>query len=117
MNKILKQIVKTCNLIQNDNYSFCYEPICAYEYTGTMLSYNKEQNNVGIAEFVTYSFDNNTNTPIIMFCGFIYFNLDTNNYTNIIQHINDLIIQLRSCETSIKQSLINEQLELVKKDF
>lgn len=115
MNKILKQIIQSCNLIQNDNYSFCYEPICAYEYTGTLFSYNEEKNNVGIAESISYTID--ANVPIIMFCGFTYYDLNTDNYNNIVQQIYDLTNELRSTEQHIKQSLVNEQLELVKKDF
>lgn len=115
MNKILEQIIQSCKLVQNEQYSFCYEPICAYEFTGTMLSYNEEKNNVGIAESISYTID--ANTPIIMFCGFIYYDLNTDNYNNIVQQIFEVTNQLRSTESSIKQRLVNEQLELVKKDF
>ena len=115
MNKILEQIIQSCKLVQNEQYSFCYEPICAYEFTGTMLSYNEEKNNVGIAESISYTID--ANVPIIMFCGFIYYDLNTDNYNNIVQQIFDVTNQLRSTESSIKQHLVNEQLELVKKDF
>ena len=115
MNKILEQIIQSCKLVQNEQYSFCYEPICAYESTGTMLSYNEEKNNVGIAESISYTID--ANTPIIMFCGFTYYDLNTDNYNNIVQQIYEVTNQLRSTESSIKQHLVNEQLELVKKDF
>lgn len=115
MNKILEQIIKSCKLVQNEQYSFCYEPICAYEYTGTMFSYNEEKNNVGVAESISYTID--ANTPIIMFCGFTYYDLNTENYNNIVQQIFDVTNQLRATESSIKQHLVNEQLELVKKDF
>lgn len=115
MNKMLEQIIQSCKLVQNEQYSFCYEPICAYEFTGTMLSYNEEKNNVGIAESISYTFD--ANTPIIMFCGFTYYDLNTDNYNNIVQQIYEVINELRSTESSIKQHLVNEQLELVKKDF
>lgn len=115
MNNILKQIIQSCKLVQNEKYPFCYDPICAYEATGTMLSYNEEKNNVGIAESISYTID--ANIPILMFCGFTYYDLNTDNYNNIVNQIYDVINQLRDTESSIKQHLVNEQLELVKKDF
>lgn len=116
MNKILKQIIQSCKLVQNEQYSFCYEPVCAYEYTGTMLSYNEDKNTVGVAESISYTIESN-NTPVIMFCGFTFYDLNTENYNNIVQQLYDVTNQLRSTESSIKQHLVNEQLELVKKDF
>lgn len=109
------QIINTFQLIQDDKFKDCYNPVSSYEHTGSLLFLGEESNIIHIAESISYAMDDNK--PIILYCGNNIINLDNIDYTSIAQLVQDLITDLRNKERLIKQSLVNEQLELVKKDF
>jgi hypothetical protein len=115
MHPKLSQLINTFNLEQDSKFNFCYNPISSYSHTGSLLFLDEESNIIHIAESISYAMDNNN--PMILYCGNTIINLDTMDYTSIVQLIQDLLSDLRLKEQQIKQSLVNEQLELVKKDF
>ena len=115
MHPKLSQLINTFHLEQDDKFNFCYYPVSSYEHTGSLLFLGEESNIIHIAESIAYAKDNNN--YIIMYCGNKIINLDNIDYTSIVQLIQDLLSDLRLKEQHIKQSLVNEQLELVKKDF
>ena len=115
MHPKLSQLINTFHLVQDDKYNVCYYPVSSYGHTGSLLYLGEESNTIHIAESISYAKDNNN--YIILYCGNKLINLDDIDYTSIVQLVQDLLSDLRFKEQYIKQSLVNEQLELVKKDF
>ena len=117
MNKIVKQLIKTFNLMVDEDFSCCYLPnsLC-YPHTGYMINYNELDNTISLAEDIAYCI-NQDNNPTIMFCGNTTYPLDNNSYNNIVNNINDLLNKHTNVIKQIKNNLINNQLDSIKTDF
>ena len=118
MNNIVKQLINTFNLIQDEDFSNCYLPnsLC-YPHSGYMLNVDDINSTISLAEDISYSFDKDNNNPVIMFCGNTFHNLDDNSYNNIVNIINDLLDKHNNVIKQIKNHLINNQLNSIKTDF
>lgn len=118
MNKMVKQLINTFNLIQDEDFPNCYLPnsLC-YSHSGYMLNVDTIESSISLAEDISYCFDKDNNNPVIMFCGNTFHKLDSNSYNNIVNIINDLLDKHTNVIKEIKNHLINSQLDSIKIDF